>query len=104
MKDSTFRPEPASAFPPDQHPEGMTPAEHAEVTQEYATYGKNPRKELVGKRKKAIAQLELCQESIARMGAVYEQFNEQEHSDYLQQVYNLLETARMFLKEFAGDQ
>ena len=41
----------------------LTPSEHARITQEYATYGSNPRKELVTKRKKEIGRAS-CRERV----------------------------------------
>jgi hypothetical protein len=83
---------------------GLTPQEHAIVTQEYATYGANPRKEQVTRRKKAVNHLELAQEEISRMGAIYVEFGESAHSEYLISIYSMMEMVKTLLKEFAGDQ
>ena len=53
---------------------------------------------------KACEQIEMAQTTIARMGAVYEEFKEESHSDYLRNIYAILEVARTLLQEFAGDQ
>ena len=89
---------------PQKDDEGFTPAEHAKITQEFATFGANPRKEQVNRRKKAINNLELAQTEIARMGAIYVEFGEEKHSEYLANVYSIVEMAKVVLREFAGDQ
>lgn len=60
----------------------VTPQEHAIMTQEHATYGENPRAEQVKRMKQVITHLETAQELLARMGSVYMDFSNQQHSDY----------------------
>lgn len=59
-----------------------TPQEHAIMSQEFATFGANPRAEQLKRMKQLIVHLETAQELVARMGAVYLEFKNQEHSDY----------------------
>ena len=56
--------------------------EHAIMSQEHATYGENPRAEQVKRMKQVINHLETAQELLARMGSIYLEFKNQEHSDY----------------------
>ena len=63
-------------------PTEFNPKEHAIMSQEHATYGENPRAEQVKRMKQVITHLETAQELLARMGSIYIEFQNQEHSDY----------------------
>jgi hypothetical protein len=81
-------------------PECATPDNIQEVSKEYATFGNNPRKEQVKRLKKAINHLELAQEEMARMGAVYMEFDNERHSEYCQGLYIALEGVKSGMTTF----
>jgi len=87
--------------PQPKEPPTVATAENLhEVTKEYATIGKNPRKEQVTRLKKAIKQLELAQEELARMGAVYMEYDNEKHSDYCQGLYIAIEGVKAGMTTF----
>ncbi len=69
----------------------VTSKEHAILTREYATFGENPRSEQVKRIKQVITHVETAQELLARMGSVYLEFQNQEHSDYCGALFAALE-------------
>lgn len=77
-----------------------TPQEHAILSQEHATYGENPRAEQVKRIKQVITHLETAQELLARMGSIYLEFNNQEHSDYCGALFAGLEAVIEGAKTF----
>ena len=73
-----------------------------EISQDYATIGGNPRKEQVQRVKKVYEHLELAQMYLEQMGAVYEEFKNDNHSAYCQAVWTNLEMMKEAMKTFAG--
>ena len=80
--------------------ECATPENIQEVSKEYATFGDNPRKEQVKRLKKAINHLELAQEELARMGAVYMEFGNDKHSEFCQGLYIAVEGVKSGMSTF----
>lgn len=81
-------------------PIDVNPQEHAIISQDFATYGGNPRSEQVKRIKQVITHLETSQELLARMGAIYLEFKNQEHSDYCGALYAAIETILEGTKSF----
>lgn len=77
-----------------------TAQEHAILSQEHATFGDNPRAEQVKRIKQVITHIETAQELLARMGSVYLEFKNQEHSDYCGALFAALEAVSEGAKTF----
>ena len=73
-----------------------------DVKADYATIGDNPYKEQKNRLKKAIKQVELAQEDLARMGSVYVSGGHEERSGYCQALYIALEAVHSGMKTFVG--
>ena len=78
----------------------ITAQEHAIISQEHATFGENPRAEQVKRIKQVITHLETAQELLARMGSIYIEFKNQEHSDYCGALFAGLEAISEGAKTF----
>ena len=73
-----------------------------DIKSDYATIGDNPYKEQKMRIKKAIKQVELAQEELARMGSVYVSGGHTERSSYCQALYIALEAVHSSMKTFIG--
>ena len=84
----------------DNRPNEATEETLHDVVKEYATFGDNPRAEQVRRVKSIIAKVEYCQEELARLGTIYNQFNCPNQEEYCKSLYILFETCRIAAQTF----
>lgn len=60
----------------------LTPKEHAELRQQFATFGDNPLKEQTKRLKSIGLKLSEIEQALAALGCVYEEFGNKDHSEY----------------------
>lgn len=78
----------------------LTPSERVELCKTNVTYGGNPRKEQVRRLKQAVKHIQDASELFARMGVVYTEFGNEEHSDYCACIFASLSSIEEASKNF----
>ena len=69
-----------------------------------ATYGDDPRRELIKRREKIIGHLDSAMRLLAESGCIYEQFHCQAHSDYCAALFSSINIVKQAAQVFASHQ